>query len=507
MSRYLCKSLKIYLRLSGHWPPGEKILYVIGMAHAPRRYGSIKVRAERSSVMSRALFKFHDLITVRETEGWPMLLAAVAALLWANSPWSDSYHAAIETAMSLDLHVVAFEDHLQGWIDDAFLPLFFFLIGLEIKHEVVRGELSGLKRAAMPVIIGFTGVMLPIAIYVLFNTGTPYARGWGVPVATDVAFSLAVLSLLGNRVPPELKILLVAFAAVDDIVGVLIIAFFYSEHIVIMALVVALAILIIMWVLANAQVANPVLYAFLGLALWGAMFKSGVHTTIAGVMAGLVVPAKPVLSRAEFRPAAERLVDQFQEVRKRLGRIVSKRDKSPEDVELEEELKNEQDGILGEVEELARSTESPVERLIRGLNPWLSYVVLPLFALVNAGITFGNFHPSQVFTSTAALGVFWGLLLGKPLGIVGGTWFAMRLGIARLPGEVRFTHVIGMGLVAGMGFTVSLFISSLAFTTEPVHDLSRLAVLAASLVSGIAGWCFLSLVSNKEAAESSPRKE
>jgi len=239
-------------------------------------------------------------------------------------------------------------------------------------------------------------------------------------------------------------------------------------------------------------------YALLGAALWAAFLRSGVHTTIAGVLAGLVVPARPIMSRREFRPAARELIRQYQDVQSRLAELESHSQQSPEEVEMAEEMRDDQDGILGEVEELAKSTESPVERLTRAFNPWLSYVVLPLFALANAGVSLRGFHPLQLIRSPVGLGVFLGLVAGKPLGILAGTYIATRTGLGKLPAPVTWRHVVGMGLVSGMGFTVSLFIANLAFPRGAVHDVSRIAVLGASLFAGCVGYLFLRVTAGRK---------
>lgn len=407
-----------------------------------------------------------------------LLGAAVAALVWANSPWHEGYHRVWE----MELTVSRIQLPVHAWINDALMAIFFFLVGVEIKHEIVHGELSDIRQATLPVVGALGGMIVPALLYAVLNRGTPAAHGWGIPMATDIAFSLGVLGLV-KGVPTELKVFLLTLAIADDIGAIAVIALFYSDELHVRSLFVGLLLLIIIGLLLKLGVSRPILYFVLGAAFWVAILHSGIHATIAGVILGFMVPSSAPMSLADFDDMSPAMVQRYREAR-RAGD--------------EKTAKN----LLGAFEALVQSTESASERLTRQLNDWVSFLVLPLFALSNAGVTFSGGAWGELLTSRVTWGVLIGLVVGKPVGIFGFCWLAIRLKVAQLSSHVSWPQMGSVGVLAGIGFTVSIFISSLAFD-DPVHlrD-AKAAVLGASLIAGILG--YLALRHELPAKDSAP---
>jgi NhaA family Na+:H+ antiporter len=405
-----------------------------------------------------------------------LLGATIAALVWANSPWSQSYFNLWETTViSVDLGFLQISESLRHWINDALMAIFFFAVGLEVKHELVRGQLSSLRRAAFPVAAALGGMVVPAVLFISLNLGgDPGVRGWGVPMATDTAFALGVLALLSSRVPVEARVFLLAIAVADDIGALTIIALFYTQDLSPVALGVAFLLTGAVFAMSRLGIRSTFLYIIMGTLLWIAVLKSGVHATIAGVVLGILTPGYPYFGMNTFIESMERLRDRFREA---MGR---------EDEDATEV-------ILGQVEELTIGTEAPAERLERTISPWSNYLVLPLFALANAGIALSTDVLMQAAASPVTLGIILGLVVGKPLGIVGFSWLALRLRIASLPEEIRQRHIIGIGLLAGIGFTVSLFITELAFRDPMLMSEAKVGILVASALAGILGYAFLQI--------------
>ncbi|HRX87143.1 MAG TPA: Na+/H+ antiporter NhaA, partial [Phycisphaerae bacterium] len=413
-----------------------------------------RLHQRREKIGREPVLAVRRFIRVTEIGGWPLLVATVAALIWANV-WPAHYEAFWHTALTFDAEVFRLQRSAHHWVNDALLPLLFFVAGLEIKRELLDGELTGWSRAAFPVVTAVGGMVVPALIFVVINVHGGHARAWGIPVATDIAFLLMVLSLLGDRIPSQLKILALAFALVDDIGGVLIIAFAYSHSIQWAALVLAAVALAAMIALLALRVRNALVHVPLGLLFWLAMLESGVHTTIAGAVLGAVVPARPLFERAEFRDRARKLLERFERAR-------SKR----QDAEAETTTVIEQeDAALGAIEELARGTESALDRWVTRINPCVSYIVLPVFALANAGIVLSADSVGQMATSRLGWGIFAGLVLGKPIGFLLAAFAATRLGLTDRPDALSWRQLTGLALASGIGFTVSLFIAEQAFAS------------------------------------------
>ncbi len=407
--------------------------------------------------------------TQTETTGGVLLLAAaLAALFWVNLP-NDSYIHFWARHVDLNLDVIELDLSLAEWVNDGLMAIFFFVVGLEIKRELLRGELAGARRAALPVAAAIGGMVVPAAIFLAINAGSPGRDGWGIPMATDIAFSLGLLALLGSRVPTPLKVFLLALAIVDDIGAIVVIALFYTDGLAIGWLALGVAMFAVTVVLGRLGVRTLTLYLAIALVAWLAFHESGVHATVAGVALGLLTPIDPHYDVPRLSASAGQLLRQVTE-----GRAEGTR----EGDELAE-------ASLRDLEELARESQSPLERLEGALHPWTSYVIVPIFALANAGVELSGSAWSDALTSRASWGVALGLMLGKPIGIMVACFVAVRLGLAVLPNGARWPQLVALSMVAGIGFTVSLFITNLAFDDGGLIQEAKIGILAGSaLVSG-----------------------
>ena len=458
----------------------------------------MKLRTSGSKLARRVMVPVRQYIRAEESEGWPLIVAAVVALVWANSPWSGSYQAIWETKLALELGSISIEENLRHAINEFLMPLFFFVIGLEVKHALTDGELSSWRRAAMPFAIGAGGMLVPVACYLAINAAGGQLQGWGVPIATDVAFALAVLTLLGDRIPTSLKVMTLAFAAVDDVGGVLAIAVWYGHGISPIALAVAGGLCLLIVAARALRIRSSVVLALLSAGVLLATYQSGIHTTVAGVVLGVLMPVRPLFARDDFREKAGELIREFEDVHCQRREL----EQQPGDADVEVEcdtLHEREDRLLGQLAELVAETEEPVDRALRGANPWVSYLVLPLFALANAGVALDAESLAAAAASAVTWGVVVGLVFGKPIGILAAAWLAQRSGIARLPQDINWRHLTGMSLLAGIGFTVSLFIAELAFDSESELSAAKLGVVAASAVSAVAGVICLLIPANGSA--------
>jgi Na+:H+ antiporter, NhaA family len=434
------------------------------MGIPPRTFGALQVKRRESLVTRAVVMPVQEFIHIQGISSVLLLAAAIAALAWANSPWHDSYHHVWE--MELALSQLRLPVH--AWINDALMAIFFFLVGMEIKHEIVHGELADMRRASLPIFAALGGMIVPALLYALVNHGQDSQHGWGIPMATDIAFSLGVLGIM-KGVPPELKIFLLTLAIADDIGAIAVIAIFYSGSLDVSALIVGLVLLGIIFVMLRLGISQPILYFVLAVGFWVAILQSGIHATIAGVILGFMVPTTAPLSLKEFQEVGSGMVVRFR-------KAVASGD--------EKTAKN----LLGSFEALVQSTESASERLTRQLNDWVSFLVLPLFALANAGVTFSGGIARELLISRVAWGVLLGLVIGKPLGILGFSKVAVRWRFAQLPNSVNWRQIFAVGMLAGIGFTVSIFISSLAFENDSYLAQAKTAVLGASVISGLLGY-------------------
>jgi NhaA family Na+:H+ antiporter len=448
------------------------------MAGSYRRKGIVSVRAESVDFTRRVYMPVQRFIHTELVGSVLLLAAAVAAVAWANSPWAHTYAEFWHQYVTVDLVFLSVKMDLHHWINDGLMALFFFVVGLEIKREVVHGNLSDPRQAALPAAAAIGGMVVPALVYAAFNGSGEAAAGWGIPMATDIAFALGVLGLLGRRLPSELRVFLLALAIVDDIGAILVIALFYTESVSATALMVAGALLGVVWLLQRVGFRNPTLYFLVGGLVWLAVFESGVHATIAGVILGIMTPSKPYVDPDLYKERMARLMDHFDRARE-AG------DDSSEQ------------GVLGQMEELTQWTESPVEKLERMVHPWTAYLILPLFALANAGVALSGESVAAALGSTVLLGIVGGLIVGKLVGVTLVAWIAVKMGVASLPAGVRWAHVSGVALLAGIGFTVSLFITGLAFTDPAIVDQAKIAILLASLLAGGLGYGTLRMVSSE----------
>ncbi len=428
-------------------------------------------------LVDRVLAPFQRFARIEASGGIVLLGCTAAALAWANSPWADSYHHLWETELLLRAGPRELRMSLHHFINDGLMAVFFFLVGLEIKRELLAGELSTVRQAALPMAAALGGLAVPAALYALVNRGGPGAAGWGVPMATDIAFALGVLALLGDRVPIGLKVFLTALAIVDDIGAVLVIAVFYSGGIAWGALAAA-GIVLLLAIAANASgVRGAWPYAVLGVVLWAAVLTSGVHATVAGVLLAMTIPARTRIDQAGFRAG----------VRDALAGLEPAR--GPDDTIL---TNLEYQSAIHRVEALGEQAQAPLARLEHGLHGIVAFGIMPLFALANAGVSLAAGEIAAGARHPVTLGIVLGLVLGKPVGITLASWLAVRLGVASLPAGVTMRLVHGAGWLGGIGFTMALFVAGLAFADAPrLLEVAKLGILAASLTAGVTGWLLL----------------
>ena len=435
------------------------------------RQSAYIVRAVRGPIQS--------FIHTEEVGALFLLVAASAALVWINSPWSASYVDFWHIEISFDIHVFAISEDLRHLVNEGLMAVFFFVVGLEIKRELVHGELSTFRKAILPVVAAVGGMSAPAVIYVLFNYSGDYLVGWGIPMATDIAFAVGILALLGRRVPTELRVFLLGLAIVDDLGAIGVIAAFYTEAINWTNLGLGVGFFIAIALCVRFGIRSIGFYLVMCVVMWLFFLESGIHATLAGVLIATIVPSKPDLSRNDYAVAAKELLHDF-------------------DIAMERKDDEKAQTIVAQIENLSRRTEEPLERLEETIHPWVSFVVLPLFALANAAIVFDADTLSAALESQVTLGIALGLLIGNPLGILGLTWLAIKFGLAELPRGVGWRHILGVGFLAGIGFTVAIFISDIAFNDPSLVDQAKLGVFAASLLAGAIGYLLLRTIGGQD---------
>jgi NhaA family Na+:H+ antiporter len=450
----------------------------------------------RKEPIDRLRRPFDHFMHHQSTGGVLLFVGAIAALVLANSPWGTAFHHLWELPLGIDIGGFRLERTLHHWINDGLMALFFFVVGLELKREVVGGELSDPRKALLPVAAGFGGMIVPALLFVLFNPpGSDTNSGWGVPMATDIAFALGLMALLGSRVPTALKVFLTTVAIADDLGSVLVIAFFYTQEIGWNYLAIGGGALATM-VLANLLgVRSYLFYGVVGIGLvWTAFLLSGIHATIAGVLAALTIPARTRLNEGQFLSRLRLLTDRFER-------------QDPNGLPT---LSEDQLHTIGAIKRSAALAETPLQRLEQGLHPLVAFVILPLFAFANAGVELPQ-DPMMALQGTVFLGVLLGLVVGKPVGILLTCWLLLRTGVAKLGAGIRWGHLVGMAVLAGVGFTMSLFVNELAFTDAAPVQQAKLAILLASLIAGSGGYLWLRAFAErapaKSGGESSERKK
>jgi len=413
-------------------------------------------------------------------------------LIVASSPWGDAYRHVWETPVRVGIGLYTMDMSLHAWVNEGLMALFFLLVGLELKREILVGELASLRNAALPVAGAIGGMLGPAAIYLLMNPMEPARAGWGVPMATDIAFAVGILVLLAWRIPKNLIIFLTALAIADDLGAVLVIALFYTQTINMNLLVAAIGLVGVLFLCNRAGIRYALPYVFLGLLLWLALLKSGIHATLAGVILAFTIPARP-----SYTP--HQLNGHLDEMKK----MLRSESVNPEGEGMEESLETDRMYAMAEsLEKVSAAVQSPQQRMEHHLSPWVTFGVIPLFAMANAGLDLSALPFRKVITEPVTLGVFLGLVLGKFLGISSFAWLAVKFGLARLPGGVRWRHILGAAWLGGIGFTMSLFIAQLAFAGSPLlFEEARLGIIMASLMAAIVGltWLYVSARKSRHA--------
>jgi NhaA family Na+:H+ antiporter len=407
-----------------------------------------------------------EFMQMAASGGIVLLAGTLLALLLANSAFAEGYARFWEMNLALSLDRLLLSEGLLEWVNDGLMVIFFFVVGLEIKREILTGELADPKHAALPIASALGGMLVPALLYSAVNLGGPGAHGWGVPMATDIAFTLGILTLLGKRVPLSLKVFFAALAIADDLGAVLVIALFYTSHIVWISLGIGMLFLVSLFALNRARVYAPLPYALLGIGLWLAFLRSGIHPTIAGVLLAITIPTRsPPDTRALLAQATAVLGD-YQLILEGSSQADSRRQAAAQSMET-----------------VADRLQSPARRIEQDLSPWATYLILPIFALANAGVALGS-GTSAALISRVSLGVIVGLVFGKPLGITLFAWLAVRSGLADLPTNVSLRQLFAASWLAGIGFTMSLFITGLAFADPGQQAAAKIGILIASLLAG-----------------------
>jgi NhaA family Na+:H+ antiporter len=412
---------------------------------------------------------------IEASSGIILLIAAIAALAWANSPWSETYFSMLEQELNVEFLGFHLQESLLALINDGLMAVFFFVVGLEIKRELVLGDLREPKAAALPVLAALGGMALPALLYLSFNAGTDAANGWGIPMATDIAFAIGVVALLGSRVPSGAKLFLLAVAIADDIGAIAVIAIFYTSDLSAGYLTAAVVGLIVVWLAAKVHVRAMWFYVSMAFLIWYLTLESGVHATLAGVALGFLTPARPYYNAQEFDEGARAILDEY----------------PVEDIS-DPQAQEHADHEVLVLNDIVTEAVSPLIRLENKLLPWSSFVIVPMFALANAGVDFREVSLADAARSDVALGVATGLVLGKIIGISAASYGAVRLRLGKLPPGTTWGHVIGLSAVAGIGFTVSLFVTGLAFDAPGLADLAKVGIFSGSLIAGVIGALILS---------------
>lgn len=435
--------------------------------------------APQGESSKRGFVGYFEWFVHSEVTGSVLLMACtVTALVLANSPWAGAYDDLLHTYIGVGWGDAIFKLSLHHWINDGLMVIFFFVVGLEVKRELVVGELSSFDKASLPVAAALGGMVVPALMYFVLNVGGEGARGWGVPMATDIAFALGVLAIFGKRVPIGLKVFLTALAIADDLGAVAVIALFYTERIRIGALLIAAVLLAALFAAIRLRIRRIGFLLILIIGVWLAVFASGVHATIAGILLAMVIPVRPIVSPKQFIADAEKVLETVKQ-RQELGSCIV--------------TDSEQLHALEFVHAGSQDALPAGLMLEHSLHPVQVWLILPLFALANAGVPLGG-NLGEVLATPLALGIILGLVLGKPLGITLFSWLAVRSGKGVLPEGVTWAQVVGAGCLAGIGFTMSLFISELAFSDPTLITAAKIGILFASLTSGVVGFVILSRV-------------
>ncbi len=428
----------------------------------------------------RLLTPFEEFIHRQTTSGLLLMCTAIIALLLANSFLAEAYQHVLHTRLGIQLGSWKLDMTLHHWVNDGLMTLFFFVVGMELKREMLVGELADLRQAALPIIAAIGGMLMPALIYLAINPEGDAARGWGIPMATDIAFAVGALVLLASRVPKALITFLVALAIADDLGAVLVIALFYTNELALAWLGIAVILALLLFAFNYAGIRKVTPYFGIGILLWYALLQSGVHATLAGVICAFAIPARPKYDPSVFSTRLKELVRRFDTSHQQGGNIMTN------------------EGMYSVVQHLekgARSVQTPLQQLDHSWHLPVAFLVIPIFALFNAGIPLRLGSLSGTMTHPVMLGVLFGLLLGKFIGITGACWIALKLGIGQLPSGTRFSQIAAVSVLGGIGFTMSIFIAELGFAGQEEYLLmAKTGVLAASLLAGLLGFAWLWLL-------------
>lgn len=442
----------------------------------------MKIYAPWEKAFRRIATPFEHFIHAQTTTGLILVFMTILALILANSTLSESYLHFFHINIDFNVGSWALSHSLHHWINDGLMVIFFFLIGLEIKREITAGELSNLKVAMLPILAAIGGMVFPAVIYLYFNTGAQGANGWGIPMATDIAFAISALVLLGKRVPTALVTFLVALAIVDDLGAVLVIALFYTETINMLPLGLAGAMFFIMIVLNRFGIHAILPYFVVGLFMWFFMLESGVHATIAGVLAALTIPSKPKRAPASFSKDTKNLIEEYEKYPIQENHLIDENQKA----------------ILLNIKDKIDEIGTPAARLEHSLHLPVALIIIPLFALANAGIAIDFSSIGSTVLQPVSIGIIAGLVLGKVIGIFGISWLAIKLKIAQLPSGSTMSQIFGVSFLGGIGFTMSIFVADLAFINSPeLIFQAKVGILCASLFAGLFGFFWLKYIAKK----------
>lgn len=433
---------------------------------------------EKNTPIDKITLPIQKFIQQEKAGGIVLGISVVLAMILANSGWADEYFSILNYKIGLQFGGESFINlSILHWINDALMAIFFFVVGLELKREFVGGELANPRKAMLPIGAALGGMIVPASIYLLLNPSGEVHSGWGIPMATDIAFALGVLYLLGSRIPLSLKVFLTALAIVDDLGAVMVIAFFYTSDISILSLTIGLGAALIMFIANRMGVRNILFYTILGIGgVWVAFLLSGVHATIAAVIAAFTIPADVQIKENTFIKQIQNHLNQF--------KMIDPNDKIPT-------LTNDQVHIMSEMKNDLKASMPPLQSLEHTMHPYVTFFILPIFALANAGVSL-DINPDELFSTHVALGVTLGLLVGKVVGIVGFTLLLIKLKVAPFPEGMNVTNLFGLSLLAAIGFTMSLFVTSLAFTHEEYMTQAKIGIFVASIIGGVLGYMVLS---------------
>jgi NhaA family Na+:H+ antiporter len=431
----------------------------------------------QKSPIDKLISPVNRFIQLEYTSGIVLLMSVIIAIVWVNSPFSASYHHLWGINFTIGFDNSTLTHSLHSWVNDGLMAVFFFVIGLELKREFMAGELSSVSKASLPMMAALGGMLVPAAIYYLINKGTSTENGWGIPMATDIAFALALLSMAGKHIPSSVKVFLSALAVADDLGAVLVIAFFYSANLHFGPLMIGLVFLLVLGLANVLGVRNTAFYLIIGFGVWVGFLLSGVHATIAGVLVAFTIPARTKIDEKRYSTRLRELSYDFDKEIPNCSTLTTPK----------------QHEAIEHIKKLSLAAQTPLQKIEHSLHPWVAFIIMPLFALANAGIVIGpNFFSS--LANPVSIGVIIGLVAGKFIGVLLFTWLIVKLKVAQLPQKANWAHIIGVAALAGVGFTMSLFVSALAFDKPDYIEQAKYGILIASLLAGLTGLFILKLV-------------